>query len=174
MTWAPKNKVVDLTTVVDNLLGYIDANQSDAHKWANGGAAMPDYKKLYPNASGRLAAIFPQLLVLNQEHSAEDSETADGDLLIIRVALTLEGTMTGPNEDELVLTAKKYALALESMLANVNSASLTANANQIMHSHLMTYATVFDLIAGYGNKKASSWLQMFQTKCEFRLITSAF
>lgn len=171
MTWAPTKQVIDLSGVVDNLLGYIETNQADAHLWANG-EPLDDYKALYPNATGRLSTKFPHLIVLDQEHKGEDGETDGGEVLVIHLALTLEGAITGPNADDLVLKAKKYVTALESMLINIPSATLTGSAS--IHGSPMGYQTAYDILKGHGGKTAANWLQIFQTRCEYRLITSAF
>lgn len=171
MTWAPDKQVIDLSGVVDNLLGYIETNQAEAHEWANG-SPMNDYAALYPNATGRLSTKFPQLIVLDQEHQGEDKETESGDVLMITLALTLEGAITGSNADDLVVTAKKYAYGLESMLINIPSATLTGSAS--ITGIPMGYQTAYDILKGHGGKTAANWLQIFQTRCEYRLITSAF
>lgn len=171
MTWAPTKQVIDLSGVVDNLLEYIETNQADAHLWANG-EPLDDYKALYPNATGRLSTKFPHLIVLDQEHKGEDTDTEQGEVLAITLVLTLEGAVTGSNVDTVVNNAKKYALALESMLMNIPSATLTGSAS--VHGYCAGYQTASDLFKAHGGKTASSWLQIFQTRCEYRLITSAF
>lgn len=175
MTWAPTNKVVDLTKVVDNLLGYIEAQQTDALVWAKDTSddALPDFAGIYPNATGRLATKFPQLIVLDQEHLAEAGDTDNGDIVRITLALTLEVALTGPDADALVLTTKKYGLALESMLVNIPAATLTADSKATTHGYLAKYQTVYDVVVGY-KKEASNWLQIFQTRVEYVLLTGAF
>src|SRR5687768_12373809 len=124
MPWTPKKKVVDLTKIVDNLLTYLAAQDTDALVWTQPLVDPPlaPFAAFYSNASGRLATKFPQLIVLDQEHAAEEAETEDGDVLVIPFVLTLEVAITGSNTDTLVANTKKYALALESMLANIPSA----------------------------------------------------
>ena len=171
MAWTPRIKVPDLTGVVDNLLGYIRDNQADAHEWANG-SPMKDYAALYPNAAGRLTTKFPQLLVIDQEHKGEEGKSDDGELLVIRLALTFEGAVTGNNADTLVNTAKAYGMALESMLVNIPGATLCAGMTNTTHGVCMTYQTVYDVLKGTG-KTGSTWLQIWQTQVEYELTGEA-
>lgn len=169
MSWNPTQQIINLAPILDNLLGYIADNQGDAHKFANDDDAMDDYT-IYPNATGRLATKFPQLLVLRHGHAGESAETENGDVLVITWRLLFEGAVSGRDTDELVVTARRYAYALESMLANIPTASLSTD---ISHAFLANYSTEFDQI-GQGGKSASSWVQVWQTACEFKLISAAF
>lgn len=173
MAWVPQKQVIDLTLIVSNLLSYIGTNDADALAWSNGGTALAQFAGLYPNATGRLSTLFPQIIVLDQEHLSEESETEEGDVLVVKLALTLEIALTGPNADTLVLTTKKYAMALESMLANIPAATLTAGSLVQTHASLTRLQTAFDQVQGAA-KNASSWLQIFQTRVEYQLITPAF
>jgi hypothetical protein len=200
MPWTPTKKVVDLTKIVDNLIAYIRENQTDAHIWAgdfmagmavtlngevvtvNGepvtigesGIDLDDYQRLYPNAAGRLGSIFPQFIVLNQEFTEDEGETEGGDILVSKLALTLEVAVTGPDADRLVLATKAHDLALRSMLKNIPSATLTGDSNQTIHGDCTALQTVFDVLSGTGGKRGSSFMQLFQVKVEYQLITAAF
>ena len=77
MTWAPKNQVLDLTPIVDNLLAFIDTNDEAALEWASGDT-LPGFKGLYPNATGRLATLFPQIIVLDQECAVKEGDNTGG------------------------------------------------------------------------------------------------
>lgn len=168
MSYTPTVQVVDLTSVIDNILAYITATQTDAHSWAFG-KAMPDYT-LYPNVTGRTATKFPQLMVVRHQHRGEEGETANGDVLVITLELLLEGAVSGRNHEQLVKDARTYAYALESMLANMTKDDISTDLSA---AYLETYASTFDEV-GRGGLNASSWIQMFQTACEFKLITSRY
>ncbi len=170
MAWTPAIQVADLTKIADNILSYIETNDADALFWANDSVALPEFAKLYSNASGRLATLFPQLIVLDQEHLTEEGTTDEGDVLVIPVALTLEVAITGSNADVLTLTTKKYAKALESMLANITSAELTNGMATNTFAECTSLQTAFDVIQGY-QKAASSWMQIFQTRVTYKLIS---
>src|SRR3954470_13382744 len=102
MVWTPKANVIDLTQVADNLLGYIEANQTDALIWANGGTGLDDFAKFYTNAVGRLQTQFPSLMILTQRAEADLS----GEILLSGLEITLEGTIAGKDTDSLVRDAK--------------------------------------------------------------------
>lgn len=168
MAWTPTIQVVDATRPVENLLAYIEEYGADAIQWANGGTALPDFATLYSNASGRLGTQFPLLMVLNQQMETD----LTGDALVAGLEITLEGAVTGSDTDELVYTSKAYAMAVESMLANISSDDLMAGSYKSTHAALFELRTVFDILHGF--KTANSWLQIFQTKVIYKLTTSAF
>jgi hypothetical protein len=168
MPWTPTKQVIDLSPVVDNLLGYFEANDADALAWANGGDALPEFEKFYSNASGRLQTIFPSLMVLSQESETDLA----GEVNVAGLQLTLEATITGSNADQLVADSKKYARAVESMLANIPSATLTDGCSPDHQSHLFEIETRLDILRGQANP--SAFLQIFQTRCVYRLTAPAF
>ena len=166
--WTPENKVLDVVNVVDNLLAYIGDNQTDALEWANGGTPMDDFASLYPNAPGRLISKFPALICLSQAYETD----LTGDLLIAGLELKFEGAVTGPNLDDLTLNTKRYAMAVESMLANVPSATLSAGATNTIQATLFEIGTAFDLTGQL--KTANSFLAIFQTKAIYKITGAAF
>jgi hypothetical protein len=166
MAWAPQKQVIDLSQIADNLLGYIEANQVEVLDWA--GDNLNPFAKFYTNASGRLQTIFPSLMILSQTCETDIS----GDILVAGLELTLEATIGGPNADELVANTKLYAKSVESMLANIPSATLTANSDPIMTAALFEIETRLDILRG--QQSPTAFLQIFQTRCVFRLTASAF
>lgn len=162
MTWAPQYKVADVTEVVDNLITYFEANQSDALEWA--GVEDGGFARFYPNAPGRLISKFPSLVFLDQRYETDLS----GDALLVGLELRMEGCVTGGNLDTLTLTTKRYAMAMESMLANVPSATLTDSG----------HATLFEIETGYDLagqlKNANSFLAIFGIRCLYKIVASAY
>lgn len=168
MSWQPTQQVIDVSPVIDNILAYIAANQGEANTWAFGNTV--DDLHLYPNVTGRTATKFPQLIVIAHRHRGEAGETDNGDVLMITLETLFEVAVSGKDHTQLVIDARKYAHALESMLANITTEDISAD---ISHAYVESYETSFDEI-GQGGKSASSWLQIFQTRCEFKLIASAY
>jgi hypothetical protein len=104
---------------------------------------------------------------------AQSSETdLTGDALLGGLELTLEVTITGGDADQLVLDTKIYAKAVESALANVPSATLTAGSSPAITAALFEVKTAFDILRGH--KTANSFMQIFQTRALYQLITPAF
>jgi hypothetical protein len=165
MTWNPHFKVVDVTNTVDNLLGYIETHQAEVLLWAQGDPVLAGFAGLYANAAGRLGTLFPSLMVLSQRSETDLS----GDILITGLELVLEGTVTGSSADLLVLNTKTYAMALESILANIESEDLTGDPQ--VTAQLFEVGTTFDILRG--QKTANSWMQIFQTKCLYKLMSAA-
>lgn len=175
MAWTPKEQVLDLTPLIDNILGFIETNDDDALAWASGltvGETAP-FAGIYSNASGRLATLFPQVMVLDQEVSVKPNDN-QGDVLNGILALTFEGAVTGKTADETTQTAKVYAKAVESMLVNLTTSLIAATSPQITDAICLGYQTAHDQVKGAAGKSASSWLQIWQTRVEYRLIAEAF
>jgi hypothetical protein len=61
---------------------------------------------------------------------------------------------------------------IESILANIPSADLTANSDPIMTAALFEIETRLDILRG--QQSPTAFLQIFQTRCVFRLTASAF
>lgn len=166
MAWLPTAKVIDLSQTADNLLAYIAANQTDALEWAEPG--LDDFQKFYTNASGRLATQFPSLMILSQR---VDTDLA-GDTLDAALQLILEATISGSDADELVAKTKHYSKAVESMLLNVPSEVLMANAEGYHRSYAVELETELDILRG--QQSPSAFLQIFQTRVVYRLSASGF
>lgn len=164
MAWEPTAQVFDFTQTVANLLEYISDNGSDAIDWASGDTSLPGFAKLYPNAPGRLIQEFPALVVLSQDFETD----LTGDVLTAGLRLKFESFVSGPNLDDLVLTAKKYAMALESMLANIPSDTLGAGT----FASLFEIGTALDVSGQF--QQGNSWLAIFQTTCVYRVNTAAY
>lgn len=164
MSWTPAKQVLDLTPIADNLLGYFEAQQAGALSWAG---ASGEFQKFYTNSGGRLQTMFPSLMILTQECEVDLS----GDILKGEYQLVLEGTVSGPDTDELVLESKKYALAVESMLMNIPTAIMAASTD-ITGMALTEQATVFDMVRGL--VKVSGFVQVFQIRSKFVFIAEAF
>lgn len=93
-----------------------------------------------------------------------------GDLLEAGMQITTEGSVVGNDTDQLVADAKRYAKAVESMVANIPSATLTANSNPAMHARLFEVESVFDILRPH----TSGFLQIFQTRFIYILSTGTF
>jgi TRAP-type mannitol/chloroaromatic compound transport system substrate-binding protein len=167
MTWAPTKQTVDLTQIVDNLLAYIDAQDADALEWANGDPGLAEFAGLYSNATGRVQTKFPQMVVLTQTIETDLA----GDILIAGYQLVLETAVTGANADELATNTKIYGKAVESMLSNIPSATLTANSSPAIT------ATLFELETRYDETRrlpTPGFIQLFQTRAVYRLMQAAY
>jgi hypothetical protein len=163
MAWTPQYKVIDQRLLAENLLAYMETNQTDALTWANEGAGLSDFQRFYTNASGRLQTISPCLMILGQqvETNLEDSLQSD-------FRLVLEGAVSGPDTDELVANAKRYAMAVESMAVNIPSATLVANSLHYHNAYVTELNTVQDVVT----RISSGFLQVFRTTVNYRVEAS--
>lgn len=165
MTYNPKANVIDLTQIAGNLLTYIEENQDGALAYF-GKPELQGFQKFYTNASGRLQTIFPSLMVLTQSSETDLS----GDALIAGLQLTLEGTVSGPDPDELVENTKFYSTALESMLVNIGSTELMANSKNLHRSYVSELETRLDVL----RPNTSGFLQIFQTRVTYIIQESGY
>jgi hypothetical protein len=168
MAWTPPKKVIDLTPLAANLLAYIELNDADALAWANGGEALPEFAATYPNASGRLQTMFPSLMILAQS----DAEDLSGEANIAAFNMTLEMTISGPDPDALVETAKRYSKAVKSMITNMPSGTFTADCAPGMTANLVEMEEAFDILRG--GATPSAFLQIVQLRPGWSLIAPAF
>lgn len=166
MAWTPRIHVVDYTTLVDNLLDFIKSNHEDALEWA-GGSGLDDYQKFYTNATGRLQTIFPSLMVLTQDGDG----SVPGEVLDGNWTVTLEGTVSGSDPDELVRNIRFYWKALESMIVNIESETLTTGCSPPMHIHVDEEPKTKVDIA---RLHTSGFLQIFQTQIKYKLKGSLY
>jgi hypothetical protein len=162
MAWTPDFKVIDQRTLAENILGYLEANQTDALAWA--GTGLRDFVRFYTNASGRLATEFPCLMILTQNLETD----LTGDQLQGDLQLVLEGALSGSDTDQLVADAKKYAMAVESMLANIPSTTVATDANQYHKVFITELETRHDIIKTI----TSGFLQIFQVRVRYAVLTS--
>lgn len=167
MPWTPTKQVIDLTKLADNLLAYIEAQDAAALTWANGGTALPEFAATYSNATGRLQTIFPSVLILNQQVETD----LTGDVLLGGWEVTLEVAISGADADTLATTTKKYGKAIESILSNIPSATLTSGSSPAITAALFELRTLYDQTR---QLPSMAWVQIFQTRGLYQLIQAAY
>jgi hypothetical protein len=123
--YVPTQDAPDTRLVVPNLLAYIAAQVGEAVKWANGGVALPEFKKLFTSAEGRVHQIFPDLMVLSESAVARQTDAG----LQIEYELLFELEIVGKSADVVTALAKTYVYAVESMLVNIPPATLLAGTS---------------------------------------------
>jgi len=166
MAWNPTIQVFDERPIKDNLIAFIQANQADALLWANDGTALPSIAKFH--RSPRLVTVFPALTFLQSEHKELDNE---GDTLDIDFALLLELAIIHGNQDTLVERANRYAMALESMLANVSETTFFADS--IIQAQKFIFAGIhvqYDVQGKYKNQ----FIDVLQIRTGWQITASIF
>ena len=166
MSWPPENhfQVFDERALKSNLVGYLRANQRDALTWAKGDSstALPDIRQF--NTSPRLVTLFPAVTILQTEHS-----TAFGDdILGVVLSMVIELAVAHGNQDTLTDIAAKYAMALESLLANMPETTLGENSIIPITSTIRDMETVFDL----QGKIKNQFIQVSQTRVNWIIDAS--
>lgn len=168
MAWTPRNNIIDLDKITENLFAFITTNQADAILWANNNVALTAFAKLYPSARGRLSTVFPCLMLLKKNVATDFS----GDMLQASISLIFEAQIQGGNVDDIVEKAEKYAKAVESMLINIPMATLTTGTFKPQTGDIENIETEYDLLRS--NKGNTVYLQIFQTQIEYSLYGAAF
>jgi hypothetical protein len=168
VSWSPRNNIIDLDKIVENLFAFMTTNQTDAILWANNNVALTAFAKLYPSARGRLSTVFPCLMLLKKNIVTDFS----GDLVQASISLIFEAQIQGGNVDVIVEKAEKYAKAVESMLINIPMKDLTNGALNLQSGDIENIETEYDLLRS--NKGNTVYLQVFQTQIEYIIYGAAF
>lgn len=161
MSWPPNQhfQVFDERSLKDNFLGYFGTNHVDALAWANTGSMGTLLPIKQFNKSPRLTSVFPAVTILQTEHSSAFSN----DIALVVFSMTLELAVAHGDQDTLTDQATKYAMALESMLANVPETTFRENSIIPITSTLRDMETVFDVQGKIKNK----YIQISQTRASW-------
>jgi hypothetical protein len=158
MAWPPTQniQVFDERALAENIFDWLQLQQLDALDWANNSAptALDDIRAF--QSSARLTTVFPALTLLQSEHS---SAWGNGEILIIVPKLVFELALSHGDQDVLSSNAKKYVMALESMLANLPETTFALNSIIPITSTIQAMETVYDV----QGKIKSKFIQVSQT-----------
>ncbi len=163
MAWEPKRHVFDATPAVENLLGFFEVHQTDALTWANGDSSLPNIKKFYNSA--RIVTVFPALSVLQSFHRSSGEDRVDSEFQVV-----IECGIQGGKQDETTEKAKKYALAIESMCANMAETTLFQNSIIPIIATLRDTEVEFDLLG----QRQKRFIQIFQIRATWECSHSGF
>jgi hypothetical protein len=169
--WTPTRNVVDLTPVIDNLLGYIEANNQDALVWAKGSPGLDPFAAVYPNASGWLKSLYPYVMVLNHADSGKDAEDdANGELVVTTLNLAFEVAVMG-KADEISRKSMQYDLALRSMLVNVPGETLVDGCKTFTRAYASEWPeSTYDVLRPGDRPK--QFMQVFNTAMVYTIVTN--
>lgn len=168
MAYAPTQKVIDTRFIGRNILAYVEATQEEALPWANDGEDLKTFQQFADSLANRLKPVMPSIAI------ADDSQATifDGDVLQPVYRIVFEVMIGGANPNGLFTQAKRYAYALESLLLNIPSATVTADSENLISVKPSTFETDFDAIGV--NDSKNYFMQMFQTKATYLLTASAY
>jgi CRISPR/Cas system-associated exonuclease Cas4 (RecB family) len=161
MSWPPNQhiQVFDERPLKDNFLAFLEANQVDALAWANtGSVGALDPISQFQKAA-KLTSVFPSLTILQTEHGS----AFGSDLLGVVFSMTLELAVVHGNQDTLTDLAAKYAMAVESMIANMPETTFGENSIIPITSTLREMKTVFDVQGKIKNR----FIQVSQTEASW-------
>jgi|SRR5205809_3435526 hypothetical protein len=158
-------QVFDPRKIGANLLDWFKENQKDALAWANNGAesALPPVLDFFLNA--RQATRFPVCMINRAQFQTEINE----DIAELQCALEYEIAIAHGKADWLAENAPRYAMAFESMTANIPKTRLEKDSKIIFDGVLLSIETTFNYLGELNNKTA--FIQVFTTRvnwlCEF-------
>lgn len=165
MAWTPQINVFDETPVKDNLNAFIQANQTEALKWANGGTSLPPITVF--NRSVRLTTQFPALTWLQTSH---DANYGDGGLLLIEFEALIEVAIIHGNMDTAADRIVRYAMALESMVVNLPETTFKQGSILTIESTSGRFRITHAEQGKYKNK----YIQVFQARAVWHIEASAY
>lgn len=163
MAWTPHINVFDERSIKYNLIGYFEANQSDALIWANDGTALPVIQKFHK--SPQLVTVFPALTFLQSENQVDFE-----DILTVDFAMLIEFAHIGGKQDEVADRSPKYAMALNSLLTNVPETTFLQDSIIGGSSVITGIQTQFDVQGKYKNQ----FIDVFQVRVGWRIIAAAY
>lgn len=166
MAWTPTYKVLDTRRIADNLLAYIDASQAEAFPWANGGQPLRLIQEFSDSVANRTSPVYPSIAFV----SDDDAEDHTEDHLPAAYRCTFEVMVQSSTPTTAVSEAKKYAVALKSIIRNIPDATLTASTG-------VTVAVLEQLETGFEeiktNEMQNDFLQVFQIRPSYTLTAAA-
>lgn len=164
MAWDPDIAVFDERYLNDNLIAFLEANQTDALYWANENAGgLPDIREFYK--SPRTVKLFPAFTIINSDHTAEFE-----DILSVELNMVFEFALVHGNQDTLTDRSKKYMMAIESMLSNLPKTTFTTDSYIVVNATLNGLETVYDV---QGQVKANQFIQVSQMRAQWALTAAA-
>lgn len=164
--WIPKNQVFDERGAKDALINYFVANQADSLLWANDGVKLPKIEKFQKQTAYVIGAM-PYAVFNRTSHTS----SFEGDFLIVNFAVEIEVWLKHGKQDVLSDLAPKYAMALESMLANLPDTTFGNNSKIQITTAIEQLETVYDV---QGKLNKGGFIQIFQTSAQWRIEASAY
>lgn len=168
MSWNPAQNTIDTTQFEANLLEFIAAYQTDALAWANGGDALKPFVFLADNLANPNNPKFPSLVVTGESENIP----VDDDAIETVYRIEFEAVMAGNSAALVHALAKKYALALKSMLANISMNEINANVSGTLITKPSQISTSFSEL--HSNEQETLFFQVFQTRATYRLWASSY
>lgn len=163
MVWTPPNQVFDSSKAIENTFGFIQTYQSDALTWAANGGTVPADLAVFYN-SIRNVSVFPALTVLGTSE-LEEWEDINDSVFILNLVCDIQSG----DEDAAAATARTYALALKSMLANMAETTLFQNSIIPISATVKRIQVEYDFLAKQNHK----FIQSFQIQAEWSCNLSA-
>lgn len=164
MAWTPTIKVIDTSVIVPNLITYIKANQTEALSWVNDGAGLRDFKTISDSIADRSKPIFPRLSV-----QSSGGKTTGNDLLITGYAISFEAVLNSDNDATIADTARKYDVALSSMISNIPATTLTSGADNTLNATLFSYESQLEEL---GHTDLKIWYQEWKAEAIYQISGS--
>lgn len=163
MSWSEKIElqVFDPRFIGRNLLDWFKINQKDALLWAGEDTTLPPVKDFFENT--RIATNFPVCMVNRIQYNTPRGE----DISQTEIALEFGVILVHGNQDWLAENAVKYALAFESMAANIPKTSFEKDSKIIFGAQEIQIETTFDYLRPRGNKFVQSFTTQVNWLCEF-------
>ena len=164
MAWDPDISVFDERALNDNIIAYLEANQTDALYWANGNAGgLPDIRAFHK--SPRLVKVFPAFTIINSDHVTEYE-----DILNIELNMVFELAVVHGDQDTLTDRSKKYVMAVESMITNLPKTTFNTDSYIVVNATLNGLESVYDV---QGQVKTNQFIQVSQTRAQWALTAAA-
>jgi hypothetical protein len=166
MVWSPQFTVLDATTIADNLLAYILANQAAALTWA-GGTTLKELRPASVKITDPDAPMLPSISIESESERPEDS---GGDVITTIYTATFEIWVESADPDTVTATAKIYKRALASMMQECPNATLMADTDGVGIEHRLR--PIVEMPAMRTTDNEGHFFQSFQIAAGFKVIAA--
>jgi hypothetical protein len=160
MPWTPTQYTLNCRAIADNLLAYMNTNQSDALTWANGASGMKAFQSIANSLADRTTPVFPAMQFLDDN----DQQLFEDGVIEGAYVVTFETMVQHATAATAISQARIYAKAISSMIRNCPNSTLISNTGASV-AQLQGLENRFDPIKT--NDMQNDFLQVFQTRATY-------
>lgn len=162
MAWTPKQNVANKRKIVANLMAFVKTNQVDALAWASPNETLKPFVEFSDSVGNRDKPNLPSLAFADDDAASDYTQ----DLVASAYRVNFEAMVENSDANKVVQQARLYALALESLIRNIEKPALLAGTG-IGNFTLETIETGFEQVKV--NRRRTMFMQMFEVRATYTL-----
>ncbi len=166
MAWMPEHAVINSRAIADNLLAWFELKQVEALAWAGDGSLKP-FQTIANSMANPDMPLYPAI------NFNDDNDEVDytNEITVGAYRVVFELTVQNSNASAAIVNARKYAIAIASMIRNCPPATLCANTGAVPSLTVLNTMTIgFDFIkAGKDGTARNDFGQIFRVAVTYTL-----